>query len=117
MENHRIFRMAFARVYPAYVAKAQRKGRTREEVDRIICWLTGYSPGDLAARLADNTDLQTFFSRAPSPNPDRGLITGTICGIRVEEMPPGTMREIRCLDKLIDELARGRKMDKILRGA
>jgi hypothetical protein len=113
--NTRIYRMSVASVYPLYVAKAKKKGRTKAEVDKIICWLTGYTPKKLAAQLDKQTDFQTFFARAPKPNPARSLITGVVCGIRVENIKEPTMREIRYLDKLIDELAKGRPMEKILR--
>ena len=116
MSGHRIFTTSFASVYPHYVAKAERKGRSQAEVDRIIGWLTGYSPAQLAAALADNRDFATFFAAAPALNPARDLVTGTVCGVRVEAVPDPLMREIRILDKLIDELAKGRKMEKILRG-
>lgn len=106
-----------ARVYPEYVAKAERKGRTKAEVDEIICWLTGYDAKELGAQLANETSLESFYADAPHPNPSRSLITGVICGIRVEEIEEPTMREIRYLDKLIDELARGKPMEKILREA
>lgn len=115
LENHRIYRMSVARVYPEYVAKAERKGRTREEVDEIICWLTGYSQDGLATHLANQTDFQTFFDEAPEMNPARTSIKGVICGVRVEEISHPTMQSIRYLDKLIDELAKGKTMDKILR--
>ncbi|RZJ97034.1 MAG: DUF2200 domain-containing protein [Brevundimonas sp.] len=115
MTGHRIFAMPFASVYPAYVAKAEKKGRTRAEVDQVILWLTGYSPDRFAAVLDAKTDLQTFFDQAPAMNPARELITGTVCGVRVQDVPDPLMREIRYLDKLIDELAKGRPMDKILR--
>ncbi|MCH2496634.1 MAG: DUF2200 domain-containing protein [Erythrobacter sp.] len=108
--------MAFGKVYPLYVLKAEKKGRTREDVHTIIRWLTGYSEEALAAVIGDGTDMKGFFARAPRLNPDRTLITGAICGIRVEEVEEETMREIRYLDKLIDELARGKAMEKILRG-
>lgn len=117
MAKHRIYAMSFASVYPHYVAKAERNGRTKAEVDQIIAWLTGYSANDLAAILADKTDFETFFAKAPRPNPARATIKGLICGIRVEEIEEPTMREIRYLDKLIDELAKGKKMEKILREA
>ena len=107
--------MAFGKVYPLYVLKAEKKGRTREDVHTIIRWLTGYSEEALAAAIADGTDMESFFARAPRLNPERALITGVICGIRVEEVEEETMREIRYLDKLIDELARGKAMEKILR--
>lgn len=114
-KKHRIFGMPFARVYPEYVAKAERKGRSKEEVDEVIFWLTGYGQESLAAVLANQTDMEHFYSEAPALNPARELITGTVCGIRVEEIEDPTMREIRYLDKLIDELARGKSMEKILR--
>ena len=112
---HRVYQMAFGKVYPLYVLKAEKKGRTREDVHTIIRWLTGYGEDALAAAIADGTDMESFFARAPRLNPDRTLITGAICGIRVEEVEEETMREIRYLDKLIDELARGKAMEKILR--
>ena len=115
MENHRIYTMPFASVYPNYVAKAERKGRTKAEVDQIICWLTGYSQTELDAEIDKQTDFETFFAEAPNMNPSRTLITGVICGIRVEDMEQSTMKEIRYLDKLIDELAKGKAMEKILR--
>ena len=114
-KKHRIYTISFASVYPHYVAKAEKKGRSKEEVDQIIFWLTGYGPADLAAILADKTDIDTFVAKAPRLNPNRSLIKGLICGIRVEEIEDTVMREIRYLDKLIDELARGKAMDKILR--
>jgi hypothetical protein len=107
--------MSFARVYPALVAKAERKGRTKAEVDQIIGWLTGYNEGGLDAQLERQVDVETFFAEAPAPNPARSLITGVVCGVRVEEIEEPTMREIRYLDKLIDELAKGKAMEKILR--
>ena len=116
MTGHRIYTTSFGSVYPHYVAKAEKKGRTKAEVDRIITWLTGYSDTELAARIADGTDFETFFANAPAMNPARSLVTGLICGIRVEEVAEPLMREIRILDKLVDELARGRAMDRILRG-
>jgi hypothetical protein len=114
--THRIYATSFASVYPLYVAKAERKGRTRAEVDQIILWLTGFTPEAFQAHLADQTDFQTFFARAPALNPARALITGVVCGVRVEDVPDPLMREIRYLDKLIDELAKGKAMAKILRG-
>ena len=115
MTKHRIYTMSFASVYPHYVAKAEKKGRTREEVDRIIAWLTGYNRRALDSHLKKGTDFETFFAEAPRPNPSRTLIKGTICGVRVEEIEEPTMREIRYLDKLVDELARGRPLEKVLR--
>ena len=115
MAKPRIYTMSFAKVYPAYVAKAEKKGRTKDEVDEIIRWLTGYSQAELQAHLEKGTDLETFILEAPNPNPNRRLITGVICGYRVENMEDPIMREIRYMDKLIDELARGKAVDKILR--
>ena len=115
MKKHRIYTMPFASVYPMYVAKAEKKGRTKKEVDEIIRWLTGYSQKALEAQVKKQTDFETFFAEAPRMNPARTLITGVICGVRLEEIEETTMREIRYLDKLIDELARGRKMEAILR--
>lgn len=109
--------MPFAAVYPLYIQKAERKGRTKDEVDDIIRWLTGYSQSALTAQLAKQTNFEAFFANAPALNPQRHAITGVICGIRVEQMEPGTMQEIRYLDKLIDELAKGKPMAKILRSA
>jgi hypothetical protein len=115
MTKPRIDTTSFASVYPLYVAKAERKGRTKAEVDQIIHWLTGYSQKELAAQLKRQTDLETFFAEARNINPERVLIKGVVCGVRVENIQEPTMREIRYLDKLIDELARGKAMDKILR--
>ena len=115
MAGHRIYKTSFGSVYPHYVAKAEKKGRTKAEVDEIIRWLTGYSQQELAAILEDETDFERFFAGAPKLNPARALITGVICGVRVEEVEEPLMREIRYLDKLIDELARGKKMERILR--
>jgi hypothetical protein len=113
--KHRIYTTSLASVYPHYVTKAERKGRTKAEVDEIICWLTGCSQEELTAQLEDQTDFETFFAEAPQLNPSRALIKGVICGVRLEEIEEPTMREIRYLDKLIDELAKGKKMEKILR--
>ena len=113
--NHRVYAMSFASVYPHYVAKVERKGRTKAELDEVVRWLTGYSQAQLEAILADRTDLETFFARAPRMNPARDQIKGVICGVRVEEIEEPTMREIRYLDKLVDELAKGRPMEKVLR--
>ena len=115
MIKHRIYTMSFARVYPEYVAKAERKGRTKAEVDEIIRWLTGYSQAELEAQLDKQTDVETFLAEAPHLNPSRTLIKGVVCGVRVEDIQEPTMREIRYLDKLIDELATGKAMEKILR--
>ena len=112
---HRIYRTSFGSVYPLYVAKAEKKGRAKAEVDEVISWLTGYSPEALAAMIADGTDFETFFAQAPAMNPARSAITGTICGVRIEAIEEPVMREIRYLDKLVDELAKGRPMEKILR--
>jgi len=113
--KHRIFTMSFASVYPLYVAKAEKKGRKKSEVDTIICWLTGYSQRQLEGQLKKQTDIETFFKEAPQLNPSRSLIKGVICGVRVEDIQEPLMREVRYLDKLIDELAKGKAMDKILR--
>lgn len=115
LQKHPIYTMSFARVYPLYVAKAEKKGRTKSEVDEIIRWLTGYDQGELDARLNGQIDLETFFAEAPKLNPSRAFIKGVICGVRVEEIKEPKMREIRYLDKLIDELAQGRAVEKILR--
>lgn len=115
VKKHRIYTISFASVYPHYVAKAEKNGRTKAEVDEIIFWLTGYGPGELAAILSDKTDIETFIAKAPRPNPARALIKGVVCGVRVEEIEEPLMREIRYLDKLIDELAKGKAMEKILR--
>jgi hypothetical protein len=109
--------MSFAKVYPLYVAKAEKKGRTQAEVDEIICWLTGYSQEELDAQLEKQVDFETFFAEAPQPNPARSLIKGVVCGVRVEDIEEPLMREIRYLDKLVDELARGKVMEKILRNS
>lgn len=113
--KHRIFTTSFANVYPYYVEKAEKKGRTKEEVDAIICWLTGYRQRELERQLKKQTDFETFFKDAPKLHPARKLIKGVVCGIRVEEIQDPLMREIRYLDKLIDELAKGKAMEKILR--
>lgn len=114
-KKHRIYTMSFARIYPEYIAKAERKGRTKAEVDQILCWLTGYSQEGLEAELENQTDLETFLMEAPQLNPSRTLIKGVVCGVRVEDIEDPTMREIRYMDKLIDELAKGKAMEKILR--
>jgi len=116
MEPHRIFDMPFAKVYPHYVNKAERKGRTKAEVDAIIGWLTGYDAEGLASQVEASVSFEIFFAEAPAMNPARALIRGVVCGVRVEEVEDDLMREIRYLDKLIDELARGKAMAKILRG-
>lgn len=114
--KHRIYGMRFGAVYPAYVAKAERKGRSKAEVDQIICWLTGLDQSGLDKVVASDTDMETFFDNAPAMNPLRELITGSVCGVKLAEIEEPTMKEIRYLDKLIDELARGKAMEKILRG-
>jgi hypothetical protein len=116
-KKHRMYTTSVASVYPHYVAKAERKGRTKAEVDEIICWLTGYDQLALDAHLNNQTDFETFFAEAPDLNPARRLITGTICGVRIEDIDEPVMREIRYTDKLIEELAKGRPMAKILRQA
>lgn len=113
--NHRIFSTSVASVYVHYIAKAERKGRTKAEVDEIIRWLTGYSQKSLDKELAARTSFRDFFAQAPEPNPSRSLITGVVCGVRVQDITEPTMREIRYLDKLVDELAKGKAMEKILR--
>jgi hypothetical protein len=115
MPKHNIFAMPFAKVYPLYVQKAERKGRTKDEVDEIICWLTGYKQKELKQQIEQQNDFETFFAKAPAMHPNRSLVKGVVCGIRVEEIEDPLMQNIRYLDKLIDELARGRGMDKILR--
>lgn len=115
MAQHRIYTTSFASVYPNYVTKAERKNRTNAEVDQIICWLTGYSPEQLRTQLDNEVDFQTFFADAPDMNTNRSLIKGVVCGVRVEDVEEPLMQEIRYLDKLIDELAKGKAMEKILR--
>ena len=115
MTKHRIFTMPFASVYPHYVRKAEAKGRTRQDVDEVICWLTGYSPSALAEQVERKKDFESFFGEAPALHPNAPKITGVICGVRIEEIEDPLMRKIRYMDKLVDELAKGRPMDKILR--
>lgn len=115
MENHRIYSMSVARVYPLYVTKVERKGRASEELNQIIEWLTGYDKAALERELDSGTDFKTFFAKAPRMNPNRKLITGVICGVRVEEIQEPLMQEIRYLDKLVDELAKGKALEMILR--
>jgi hypothetical protein len=115
MSKHRIYTTSVASVYPHYVAKAEKKARTKAEVDKIIRWLTGYTQRELERQLKNNTDFESFFAEAPRLNPSRTLVKGVICGVRIEDIEEPTMREIRYLDKLIDELAKGKAMDKILR--
>jgi len=113
--KNNIYKMSFAKVYPLLVAKAEKKGRTKAEVDEVICWLTGYTQEGLETQLEKGTDYETFFAEAPQLNPSRTLIKGVVCGVRVEDIEEPTMKEIRYLDKLIDELAKGKPMEKILR--
>ncbi|MCY8996889.1 DUF2200 domain-containing protein [Bacillus inaquosorum] len=115
MTKHQIYTMSLARVYPLYVTKVEKKGRTKTEVDEIIRWLTGYSQEELEAQLEKQADFETFFAEAPQLNPSRALIKGVVCGVRLEDIEEPTMQEIRYLDKLIDELAKGKAMEKILR--
>ena len=115
MEKHRVYSMSVARVYPLYITKVERKGRTKQEVDQVIKWLTGYSQKELNTHIKNETDFETFFAEAPELNPSRTLITGVVCGIRVEDIKEPTMKLIRYLDKLVDELAKGKAMEKILR--
>lgn len=115
MAEHRIYTTSFASVYPHYVTKAERKGRSKDEVDEIIRWLTGHTQESLESVLAAEVDFRTFFAEAPALNDSRSLITGVVCGVRVEDIEESTMQEIRYLDKLIDELAKGKAMEKILR--
>lgn len=114
-KKHRIYSMTITTLYPCYTQKAEKKGRTKEEVDEIISWLTGYTKDELNAEMKNETTLEEFFAHAPAMNPKRSEIKGMICGVRIEEIEEDTMREIRYLDKLIDELAKGRPMEKILR--
>lgn len=115
MAQHRIYRMVFADIYPLYIAKAERKGRTKKEVDEVIRWLTGYSQRELNAQMKKGVTFEAFFAEAPRMNPARSLITGVVCGVRIEEIKDPLMREMRYLDKLVDELARGKPMEKVLR--
>ncbi|WP_439518522.1 DUF2200 domain-containing protein [Hydrogenophaga sp.] len=115
--THRVFKMAFAKVYPLYVQKAERKGRTKAEVDQIIRWLTGYDQAGLERQIEQGKDFEAFFAEAPAMNPNTSLITGVVCGVRVEAVDDPLMQKIRYLDKLIDELAKGKKMEKILRAS
>jgi len=115
MPKHRIFATEFAKVYPLYVQKAERKNRTKAEVDQVICWLTGYDRAGLQQQIKQKSDFETFFARAPAMHPNRSLIKGVVCGVRVEDLDDPLMQKIRYLDKLVDELAKGKAMDKILR--
>ena len=117
MPKHRIFATTFASVYPLYVQKAERKNRTKEEVDQIICWLTGYNQAGLQQQIEQENDFETFFAQAPAIHPNSSLIKGVVCGVRVEEIEDPLMQKIRYLDKLIDELAKGKEMEKILRSS
>jgi hypothetical protein len=117
MTGHRIFKMSFASVYPLYVKKVERKGRSGEEVDEVVCWLTGYTKAGLQKQIKRETDFETFFAEAPRMNPNCNLIKGVVCGVRVEEVEDPLMQKIRWLDKLVDELAKGKVMEKILRSA
>lgn len=115
MPKHQVFSLKFAKVYPMYVAKAERKNRTKEQVDQIICWLTGYDHAGILQQIEQEKDIETFFAQAPAFNPNSSLIKGVVCGVRVEEIKDPLMQKIRYLDKLIDELAKGKPMEKILR--
>jgi len=115
--NKRVFGYNFANVYPLYIQKAERKNHTKEEVDKIICWLTGYSQAELQEQIKQENDLETFFAQAPAMNPNSSLIKGVVCGVRVEKIEDPLMKKIRYLDKLIDELAKGKVMEKILRSS
>ena len=115
MPKHRIFTTKFAGVYPLYIQKAERKNRTKDEVDKIICWLTGYDQAGLKQQISQENDFETFFAQAPAIHPNSSLIKGMVCGVRVEEIEDALMQKIRYLDKLIDELAKGKTMEKILR--
>ncbi|MBK9007567.1 MAG: hypothetical protein CNIPEHKO_01365 [Anaerolineales bacterium] len=115
--NDRVFRYIFANVYPLYIQKAERKNRTKKEVDQVICWLTGYTQAGLQQQIKKGNDLKTFFAEAPAMNPNRSLITGVVCGVRIEEIEDPLMQKIRYLDKLVDELAKGKAMEKILRSS
>lgn len=115
--NTRIYTMIFGNIYPLYITKVERKGRVKTEVDQVICWLTGYSQAELEAQIEKQTTMEDFFAQAPQMNPARSLIKGTVCGVRVEDIQEDTMREIRYMDKLVDELAKGRPLEKILRKA
>lgn len=115
MDTDRVYKIVFGSVYPHYITKVEKKGRTKKELDEVICWLTGYTPKSLAAQIKAKKDLEAFFAEAPALHPNVTKITGVVCGVRVEEVKDPLMRKIRYLDKLVDELAKGRTMDKILR--
>ena len=117
MKNERVYRMAFSRVYPMLVQKAEKKGRTKQEVDTVICWLTGYDESGLWSQIERNADYETFFAEAPQMNPNADKITGVVCGVRVEDIDDPVMQKVRWLDKLVDELAKGKPLDKVLRRA
>jgi hypothetical protein len=117
LSTHRVFAIKFAKVYPLYVQKAERKNRTKAEVDKVVCWLTGYSQAELRRQIKQEVDLETFFAQAPAIHPNSSLIKGVVCGVRVEDVEDPLMKKIRYLDKLIDELAKGKEMKKILRQA
>lgn len=114
--SHKVFKMSFAKIYPLLLAKVEKKGKTKAQLDEIIAWLTGYDAEGLAAAIADERDIETFFAKAPAKHPNRSLIKGVVCGVRVEEIEDPLMREIRYLDKMVDELARGKKFENIFRG-
>ena len=115
MKNQRVYQMSFSMIYPLYIQKVEKKGRTKEELDQVICWLTGYDEGGLQLQIDQSVDLETFFARAPGINPKASEIKGVICGVRVEEIEEPLMQQIRWMDKLVDELAKGKAMEKILR--
>jgi hypothetical protein len=115
MKNERVYKMPFSSVYPLLLQKAEKKGRTKEEVDAVICWLTGYDESGLQTQIENAVDYETFFAEAPQMNPNADKITGVVCGIRVEEIPEPLMQKVRWLDKLVDELAKGKTMEKVLR--
>ena len=115
MDNNRVFAIKFSKLYPMYVQKAERKNRTKEEVDRVICWLTGYSPAGLRKQIEGENDLKAFFAQAPAMHPNVSLIRGVVCGVRLEEIDDPLMKKVRYMDKLVDELAKGKAMEKILR--
>ncbi len=115
MSMHKVFKMKFSEIYPLYIAKAENKNRSTDEVNQIICWLTGYTLEEIQKKIEESVDFETFFSSAPSPHPNRTLITGSVCGVKISEIEDPIMKEIRYLDKLIDELAKGKAMEKILR--
>lgn len=115
MKNDRVYKMTFSSIYPLYIQKAEKKGRTKEEVDTVVCWLTGYDNGGLQAQIERETDLETFFAEAPRIHPNAHMITGVVCGVRVEQIEDPLMQKIRWLDKLVDELSKGKPLEKVLR--